>query len=88
MAKYVLIGLEGESRMLVVDCEGMTVGEIDPTNLGGAPLGEADKLQGISSARQAGLTLVRGVDVAIATSQQSAAASFPYIASFPYGESS
>lgn len=85
MAKYVLIGLEGEGRMLVVDCERMTVGEIDP-DAGGAPPGEADKLRAISSARSAGLALVKGVNVAIATSQQSPSASFPYIASFPYGE--
>lgn len=87
MAKYVLIGLESESRMLVVDCEAMTVGEIDPADLGGAPADQADNLQNISNARAAGLSMIRGVNVAIATTQQSQTASFPFIASFPFGES-
>ena len=86
MAKYVLIGIEDEARMLVVDCEAMTVGEIDPS-AGGAPAGEADKLQAINGVRTAGLTLFKGVNVAIVTTQRSEAASFPYVASFPYSES-
>jgi hypothetical protein len=86
MAKYVLIGIEDEMRMLVVDCEAMTVGEINPS-AGGVPAGEADKLQAINGARAAGLTLFKGVNVAIVTTQRSEAASFPYVASFPYSES-
>ena len=87
MAKYVLIGIEDETRMLVVDCEAMTVGEINPADMGGAPPTEVDKLQSIANARAAGLTLFKGVNVAISTTQRSATASFPYVASFPYSES-
>ena len=81
MAKYVLLGLENEDRMLVVDCEAMTVGEIDREDIG------ADELQAASGARAAGLPLFKGVDVAIATAQRSETASFPYVQSFPYTES-
>jgi hypothetical protein len=86
MANYVLLGLTGEKRMLLVDCERMTVGEVDPADVGGTPLGETDNLHAVGSAAL-GEPMVKGIDVAIAMKQQSQAASFPFVSSFPFGES-
>lgn len=85
MANYVILGLEGENRMLVVDCEAMTVGEVDLTS-GDALPGDMDELQHVVKARAEGRTIVKGVNMAIATTHQSAAASFPSASSFPYTE--
>jgi hypothetical protein len=86
MAKFVLLGLAEEDRMLVVDCEGLTVTAVDPSQTS-AP-DQKDNLAAVTNARRRGLTLIRGVNVAIATTERSETASFPYIASFPYGEAS
>ena len=83
MANYVLLGIEGESRVLVVDCDAMTVGEVDPASSGEAP---ADVLQQINEARTEGRAIIRGVNMAIATAQQPPTASFPFASSYPYTE--
>ena len=86
MANYVLLSISGEKRMLLVDCERMTVGEVDPADVGGTPAGETDNLYAIGSAA-AGEPVIKGINVAIAMKQQSQAASFPFVSSFPFGES-
>ncbi len=86
MANYVLLGLEGESRMLIVDCEAMTVGEVDPATAGAMIPGETDSLQRVNEARAEGQTIVKGVNMAIATAQQPPTASFPFASSFPFTE--
>jgi hypothetical protein len=76
MAKYVVIGLKGEERLLVLDCEALTVSEVDPA---GVAAGDADDLKRISDARRSGLSLVEGVNIAVARSERSEMASFPYL---------
>ena len=86
MAKYVLIELEGESRMLIVDCETMSVSEADPGDLRGTTVDQGDNLQRVSNARASGSTFIAGVNVAIATDERPEAASFPFTVSLPFNE--
>ena len=63
MAKYVLLRVTNDERMLLVDCENMTVDEVDSAELDG----------------EVPETAFRGVDMAIVASQRSQASSFPYV---------
>ena len=83
MAKCVLLGLEGENRMLVVDCDKMTVSEIDP-NSSVVP-GEVDDLQLVNRARK-GEQVIKGVNLAVATGQRLPTADFASASSYPYTE--
>ena len=83
MAKYVMLGLEGESRILVVDCDKLTVSEVDPTS--SFVPGEVDDLQLVNRARK-GEQVIKGVNLAIATGQRLPTADFASASSYPYTE--
>ncbi|RCS23488.1 hypothetical protein DUT91_14575 [Phyllobacterium salinisoli] len=67
MANVVVLGLTGTPDLWLVDFDAGTVTPIEPS--GDTPLGQAENL------RQAGLTIVKGVDVAVAASSASGVAS-------------
>lgn len=68
MANLVVLGLEGDRRMVLVDIDAMTVDAIDPAAIDGD----------IESARNEGRTMIKGVNVAVARAQHSPSASYPF----------
>ncbi|GAB1583744.1 hypothetical protein PPNSA23_36870 [Phyllobacterium phragmitis] len=64
MAQVVVLGLSGSTDLWLVDFDAGTVTPVAPS--GDSPLGQADSL------RQAGATIVKGVDFAITASSASA----------------
>ncbi|MBB2971807.1 hypothetical protein [Mesorhizobium sp. RMAD-H1] len=64
MAQVVVLGLKGTADLWLVDFDAGTVTPIDPSDE--SQLGQADNL------RQAGATIVKGVDFAVAASSVSA----------------
>lgn len=63
MAQVVVLGLAGTADLWLVDFDAGTVTSIDPS--GDSQLGQADNL------RQAGVTIVKGVDFAVVASSAS-----------------
>ena len=67
MARYLIIGVEGEEQLWLVDCQSETVERVDAQSLGGGDATEGDLASNISEARQEGFTVTRGIDLAIAS---------------------
>ena len=78
MTKSVLIGIEGDPRLLDVDTVNMAVQAIDPSELG--EFGGLENLRTLAAGREAGEHRVRGIDIAVAVSQQPQAVSAPFVA--------
>lgn len=77
MTQHVVLGIEGDPRLLVVDTVNLAVQSIDPSDLGEGGL---DNLRTLAADRKAGEYRVRGIDVAVAVSQQPQAVSAPFVA--------
>ena len=67
MARYLIIGVEGEEQLWLVDCQSETVERVDAGTLGGSDVGHGDIAANLSEARGEGFTIVRGIDLAIAS---------------------
>lgn len=74
MAKFVIIGVEGEDAVWLADLTRGTVTQVDPAAVDAAGAAEAGFLSVAINARTNGYTLVKGVNLAVATSTRSDAA--------------
>lgn len=72
MAKYFILGETGNDQLWLVDVENGTVAPA-------AGAGDAGLVKVIETARQQGLTTIKGVDVAIATNNRSDSATKSHI---------
>jgi hypothetical protein len=71
MAKFVIIGVEGEDAVWLADLSAGTVFQVDPAAVDAAGAAEAGFLSVALNARLNGYTLVKGVNLAVATSSRS-----------------
>ncbi|MDF2998638.1 MAG: hypothetical protein K0R27_4275 [Xanthobacteraceae bacterium] len=74
MAKFVIFGVKGDARVWLADLDGGTVVPVDPAEVEKADAAEAGFLDAAIKARQFGYTLVKDVDLAVATTTRSDAA--------------
>ncbi len=73
MAKFLVIGVQGEAGLWLVDCGAGTVEQIEAGSLGGTGAADGDLISNTSEARSRGFTVVRGIDLAVATDSRSEA---------------
>lgn len=78
MTQHVVLGIEGDPRLLVIDTVNMAVQAIQPDEL--SQFGGLDNLRTLAAGREAGEHRVRGIDIAVAVSQQPQAVSAPFVA--------
>jgi hypothetical protein len=67
MPRYLIIGVEGEAERWLIDCQRETVERIDVEDLGGSNAADVDIASNMCEARREGFSIVRGIDVAIAS---------------------
>lgn len=74
MAKFVILGIEGDPSVWLADLEAGTVNKLDAAAIDAAGAAEAGFVSVAIKARGYGYTLVKGVDLAVATDTRSDAA--------------
>lgn len=74
MAKFVIFGVQGEDAVWLANLEAGTVTQVDAAAVDAAGAAEAGFLTAAIKARQFGYTLVKDVDLAVATTTRSDAA--------------
>ncbi|QJP16944.1 hypothetical protein G3545_26860 [Starkeya sp. ORNL1] len=74
MAKFVIFGVKGDAAVWLADLEHGTVEQVSPAEVEAAGAAEAGFLTAAIKARQFGYTLVKDVDLAVATTTRSDAA--------------
>ena len=80
-----LIGLKGDDRMFLVDLEARSVEVIDPERLDGSAEAGPDAVRDIVRARQEGIPVIRGIDLAIVAGARADEAFYP-ASGFVYSE--
>ena len=78
MTQHVVLGIEGDPRLLVVDTVNLAVQANRSETI--SDEGGLDNLRTLAADRKAGEYRVRGIDVAVAVSQQPQAVSAPFVA--------
>lgn len=71
MAKFVILGVEGESGVWLVDFEAGTVNPVSPVTVEAAGAADAGFLEVALKARTQGYGLFKGIDLAVATQTRS-----------------
>lgn len=70
MARFVIFTVEGEDDVWLADLDGGTVRKVGPAEVDAAGAAEAGFLTVALKARGLGYTLLKGVDLAVATSSR------------------
>jgi hypothetical protein len=78
MAKYFVIGESGESELWLIDIDSRTVTPVTEAALKSSTAADADTLQTINSARKHGFTVVKGINIAIASGTRTGAKAQSY----------
>lgn len=71
MAKYFLIGEEGQESVWLVDLENKTVEKFDSSQVSQADVDQEDLLANFGEVRKQGFSIISGVNLAVAAERRS-----------------